>query len=271
MNKSTEFLSHFGFHVTPFTREIRVKELFVHEIYQEVLEHLFHAVSQRMSATLIAPAGTGKTALLRALIARLPETRYRTHYVKVTDLSKRDFCREIAAAVGAESAGIYPALVRRLQERFASTLDTDSLRPVLILDEAHDMQPDVLSILRILTNFDMDNRLVVSIILVGQPPLAKTLRNHKLEDVAQRMIHQATLRLLSRKEIDGYIRHRCQIAGSSVSPFDHGAMEALFEIGRGNLRATDHLALKSLETAHHSDCNTVDSNHVTTARGMLCL
>lgn len=271
MNQSTEFLSHFGFHTTPFTREIRVKDLFVHELYKEALEHLFHAVSQRMSAVLIAPAGTGKTALLRALVTRLPETRYRTHYVKVTDLSKRDFCREIAASVGAEPAGTYPILVRRLQERFASTLDTDSLRPVLLLDEAHDMQPDVLSILRILTNFDMDNRLVVSIILVGQPLLAKMLRQQKLEDVAQRMIHQATLRLLSRKETDAYIRHRCQIVGSLASPFDHGAMEALFEIGRGNLRATDHLAIKSLETAHQAGCHTVDSNHVTTARGMLCL
>ena len=271
MNQATEFFSRFWFHTTPFTREIRVKELFVHEVYKESLEHLFHAVNQRMSAALIAPAGTGKTALLRALTERLPETRYRTHYVKVTDLSKRDFCREIAAAVGAEPAGIYPALVRCLQERFAATLDTDSLRPVLILDEAHDMKPEILGILRILTNFDMDSRLVVSVILVGQPPLAQTLRQQKLEDVAQRLVHQATLRLLSRKETEEYVRHRCQIAGVSACPFDRGAMEALYEIGRGNLRATDHLALKALEAADRANCNGVDSNHVTTARGMLCL
>lgn len=271
MSQPTEFLSYFGFHTTPFTREIRVQDLFVHEIYKDTLEHLLHTVNQRMSATLIAPAGTGKTALLRALKSRLPDTRYRVHYVKVTNLSKRDFCREIAASVGADAARIYPALVRRIQERFANTLDTDSLRPVLLVDEAHDMSPDLLGILRILTNFDMDNRLVVSIILTGQPPLAKALRHQKLEDVAQRMAHQATLRLLSRKETDAYIRHRCQITGVSACPFDQGAMEAIFEIGHGNLRATDHLAFKALEMAHHASCNTVDSNHVTTARGMLCL
>ena len=50
------------------------------------------------------------------MIARLPEARYRTHYVKVTGLSKRDMCREIACAVGASPAGTYPALVRNLQD-----------------------------------------------------------------------------------------------------------------------------------------------------------
>lgn len=271
MKNTVEFLSRFGFHSTPFTREVRVSELFVHKPHREVLEHLFRVASNRMSAALIAPAGTGKTILMRSLAERLPETRYRVHYVKVTDLSKRDLCREIAAAVDAEPAGIYPALVRRLQERFAASFDIDSMRPVLFLDEAHDIRPDVLGILRILTNFDMDSRLVVSIILAGQPPLAKILRHPKLEDVAQRLSHQATLGMLSRKETAEYIQHRCHVAGLSSCPFDSSAIEALFEIGRGNFRATDHLALKSLETAHHANCDTIDSNHVTTARGMLCL
>jgi molybdopterin-guanine dinucleotide biosynthesis protein len=46
-----------------------------------------------MSAALIAPAGAGKTALLRRLVAELPEARYQVSYVKVTSLSKRDLCR----------------------------------------------------------------------------------------------------------------------------------------------------------------------------------
>lgn len=269
MNKSKEFLSRFGLHTTPFTREIRVKELFVHEVCQHALEHLYRAVDKRMSAALIAPAGTGKTVLLRTLVDRLPEPRYRVHYVKVTNLSKRDLCREIAMAVGAEPAGNYPALVRRLQERFAAVLDRDGQRPVLLLDEAHDIRPEVLGILRILTNFDMDSRLVVSIVLSGQRPLEKLLSHPNLEDVAHRLIHRATLRLLSRKEIAQYVHHRCRIAGASSCPFDSGAMEALFEVGRGNLRATDHLALKALEAAHDADCSAVDSNYIVQARGML--
>ncbi|MCP5065033.1 MAG: ATP-binding protein, partial [bacterium] len=171
MSEPKDFLSRFGFHCLPFTREIRVAERFACEVFDPTLEQLHRTVQQRMSAALIAPAGTGKTALLRALLARLPETRYRVHYLKVTDLSKRDLCREIACAVGVEPAGSYPALVRRLQERFTQAFDTEGMRLVMLIDEAHDIRPEVLAILRILTNFDMDSRLVVSFILTGQPPL----------------------------------------------------------------------------------------------------
>lgn len=75
----------------------------------------------------------------------------------------------------AEPAGNYPALVRRLQERFSSFVDVDGIRPVVILDETHDIRPEVLGLFRILTNFEMDNRLVVSLILAGQAPLKKML------------------------------------------------------------------------------------------------
>ena len=57
-----------------------------------------------MSAALIAPAGTGKTALLRHLRSVLPEPRYYVQYVKVTGLSKRDMCREIAVGIMTKTA-----------------------------------------------------------------------------------------------------------------------------------------------------------------------
>ena len=269
MKKFADFISRFGFNSTPFTCEIAVSQHFVNEPYTEALQHLYRAVDKRMSAALIAPAGTGKSTVLRTLVSRLPETRYHIHYIKVTDLSKRDLCQEIAAVVGAESAGNYPTLVRRLQDRFSASFDIDGLRPVLLLDEAHDIRPEVLGILRILTNFDMDSRLVVSVVLSGQAPLAKLLSHPRLEDVARRLAHYATLRLLSRGEIKPYIEHRCHIAGAASCPFDSAAIDALYEIGRGNLRATDHLALKALEIAHDCDCDVLDSNHIAQAKRML--
>jgi general secretion pathway protein A len=265
----TDMPSRFGFHSLPFTREIRVADRFAHELYERPRDYLLRAVDKRMSAALIAPAGTGKTTLLRALMEALPEARYRVRYVKVTDLSKRDLCREIATAVGAEPAGTYPTLVRRLQERFANDLEVDAVRPVLFLDDGHGMRPEVLGILRILTNFDMDSRLVLSFVLAGQPPLSQLLRDERLKDVTHRLAHCATLRPLSRKETAEYIVHRCQIAGSATTPFDGGALAAIYEIGRGNLRATDHLALQALELAHDAGCDVVDAHHVTEARRLL--
>ncbi len=258
----------FGLHTLPCTREIAVADHIAIASYDEALRGLLHAVQQRQSAALIAPAGTGKSNVLRALMARLPETLYRTHYVKVTGLSKRDMCREIAAAVGAEPAGSYPWLVRRLQERFDAA-DTDGLRPVLLLDEAHELRPDVLGMLRILTNFDVDSRLVLSVVLAGQPPLTRLLRRPDLDAVARRLVYYARLRTLTRDETRQYLRHRLQVAGASSLPFDDRALDAIYDVGAGNLRATDRLALRALELAAKADHDVVGTEHVAGARATL--
>ncbi len=261
-----DLLARFGLHTLPFTRELPVELRFAHPGFDEARELLESAVEKRMSAALVGPAGTGKSALLRALVDELPAARYRTHYVKVTDLSKRDLCREIAAAAGATPAGSYPRLVRTLQERFEASLVTDGLRTVLILDDAHDVRPDVLAILRVLTNFEMDSRLVLSVVLSGQPKLRALLRRDPLEDVARRLAGIATLAPLSREETKDYVTHRMNVAGADTIPFTAHAFDALYETGRGNLRATDTLALAALEAAAARDQEKVDANQVAEAR-----
>jgi len=256
----------FGFHKTPFTREIEVNDMLPMPHLDEQRDALLEQLERRASAAIIAPAGAGKSCLLRSLRARLPEARYRVHYVKVTDLSKRDFCREIATAIGAKPAGSYPMLVRRLQEDFEQNGAADGVRPVLVIDEAHDIRPDVLSILRILTNFEWDSRLVLGVILAGQPKLEAMLKNGPLEDVAQRLSYYARLRLLSRDETASYLEHRCTVAGARSAPFDAGAVEAVVDMSRGNLRAIDQLCLGALGVAAKRGASVAASADVVAAR-----
>ena len=258
--------AHFSLHEMPFTREIAVADRWTAPHLEEARDDLVRTIEQRESGALVGPAGGGKTGVLRAIVDALPVARYHVHYVKVTDLSKRDFCREIAAAVGVAPAGAYPFLVRRLQEKFETSLQDDARRPVLLVDEAHDMRPDVLAILRILTNFDMDSRLVLSVILAGQTPLAKMLRSDELQALSQRIAHFVTLRLLSRAETRAYLEHRLHVAGGRVFLFDDHSVEALYEMARGNMRALDRLALKCLELAARAGHPTVDTAIVTAAR-----
>jgi len=261
-----DLLARFGFTETPFTREIRIDRCFCLPFLDEVGDALRATVFNRMSAALIAPAGTGKTVLLRRLVDELPEARYRVRYVKVADLSKRDMCREICAACGLPPKGAYPFLVRALQEHFDGEFASDGLRPVLLLDEAHDLRPNVLGMFRILTNFQMDSRLVLSVVLAGQPPLKTLLGRADNEAIARRLAHIATLRLLSRDEMAAYVEHRCTVAGATTVPFDAGALDALYELSRGNLRATDRLALKALEAIANNGAEVVSSTHVVAAR-----
>lgn len=265
----TDVCSRFGFHSLPFTRELAVADRFVHPDFDAALEPLYAALTQRMSAALIAPAGSGKSALLRALADRLPAARYRIHYIKLAHLSKRDMYREIAIAVGCSPTGSYPLLVRRLEEHLAGISDTDGVRPVLLVDDAHEIRPDVLGILRVVTNFDMDSRLVVSIVLCGQPPLARLLRRAELEDVCGRLAHIAQLGPLARPDAARYVEHRCTTAGAAACPFAADALDAVYEIGRGNLRAIDRLCRKALEVAHGADHDRVDAGHIADARRLL--
>jgi len=258
--------SIFGFHKTPYTRELSENEHLPLPHLDEALNGIQGAVEERMSAALIAPAGTGKTTILRRLLSRLPEARYRVRYVKVTSLGKRDMCREISAACGMRSAGNYPALVRALQEHFDNSYAIDGLRPVLLLDESHDLRPETLDMVRILTNFDMDSKLVLAVVLAGQQGLAKMLARDELQSIAKRLNHCSFLRLLSRDETLRYLEHRSAVAGASNFPFDSGAAETIYELTRGNLRAIDALAFKALKKAAENNEAVVSSAHVVAAK-----
>jgi general secretion pathway protein A len=249
----TDLRSAFGFHATPFTRELRTAEHLAFPFFDEALDGLKRCVEARHSGALIAPAGTGKTALLRRLMAALPEARYQVRYIKVTDLSKRDLCREIAVACDAPPAGAYSFLVRALQERFEQAIHSEGRRPVILLDEAQDLRRDSFALVRLLTNFEMDS-------------LKTVLGREDQESVARRIHHYASLRLLSRDELVEYVQHRCTIAGAKKLPFDTGALEALYEISRGNLRAADALALTALERAALATKTVAGAQHVAEAR-----
>lgn len=261
-----DMLAHFGFRKTPFTLEISPEEHLDLPHFDSALARVMRVVDKRLCATITSVPGAGKTSLIRLLEDRLPDARYRVFYVKVTNLSKRDFCREIAAVCGIAPVGSYPSLVRKLQEHWETANAVDGLRTILILDEAHDIRPEVLAILRILTNFEKDSRLVISIVLAGQSSLKAMLSRDELEDVAKRIATYVDLRLLSRDETQLYIEHRCAIAGAATTPLDNPAGEAIYEMSRGNMRAIDRLALEALELAAEAKADVVSSGHVVAAK-----
>ena len=120
--------------------------------------------------------------------------------------------------------------------------------------------------LRLLTNFEMDSKLIISFILAGQPGLLRTLERNEMADIAQRMAYCGTMRLLSREETTNYLAHRLRLVGSKGELFAREAVEAIFDMSRGNLRAIDFIALRSLQVAADADCKMVEASHIVTAR-----
>jgi type II secretory pathway predicted ATPase ExeA len=262
-------MDRFHFTTVPFTREIRVEQRLKAPHIEEQVMALKAAIDNRQSAVLIAPAGAGKTVCIRALLSSLPEARYKTSYLKLTDLCARDMCRQIARHIGAPSSAQYPTLVHSIEETLRSGLAEQGRRQVIVFDEAHEMREQWLRMLRLITNFDMDSKLVVSVVLCGQTPLKERLLGPEMEDIRQRLVHFGELRLLTREETRGYIEHRSRVAGSPKAPFDTHAVEALFELSRGNMRALDQLCSKALELCDKAERNIVDQADVAAARSTL--
>jgi type II secretory pathway predicted ATPase ExeA len=261
--------AHFGFAEWPFTQEISATKMWRHPGLDELVDELDSAVSARMSVAVIAPSGTGKTALLRRLVERLPETRYQVADIKVTSVGNRDFYRGLARALTVEPTGTWPALLEKLQVYAQTLAATEARRLVVIVDEAQDMRPEVLSTLRVLTNFKLDSELLISIILVGDGGLDTLLHRADMEALRSRLSRVIRIRLLSRTETKTYIEHRLDLSGARGQIFDDSAVEAVYDFSRGNLRAIDHLCRTALDLAARRNLETIDAGIVTAARKKL--
>ena len=265
-SSTTNIRALFHLHSTPFTRELKISARYNHPEHDEIVTSLVHTVEARMSGALIGSAGTGKSVILRALMDTLPGARYRVHYVHVSSLSKRDFCRHLAIAIGAKPAGHVGSLIGAIQDRATTLVSQDALRPVIIIDESHEMRPDVLGLLRLLTNFEVDSKLVLSFILAGQAPLRTLLRRDELAAIRGRLAYVASLRTLTRDESQAYLKYRAGLAGAATSLFDENALEAIYEVAQGNLRALNTVALNTLHEAAADGATVCGTEHVIRAR-----
>ena len=264
-----EIRALFGLSGTPFTREISPVKMWRHPGIDDLVRDLEATISARESAAVIAPSGAGKTALIRRLVDSLPEARFRVADIKVTAAGNRDLYRSLARALGIEPSGTWPSILEGLQAHAKAMATTEARRTVYIIDEAQDMRPSVPSTLRMLTNFQLDSELLISLVLVGDSGLDTLLHRPDMEALRSRLACVIRLRLLSRTETKAYIDHRLDIVGARKQILDESAVEAVFDFTRGNIRAIDHLCRTALDLAAQQGLEAIDAGIVTAARKKL--
>ncbi|HYP62458.1 MAG TPA: hypothetical protein VEQ16_01145, partial [Acidocella sp.] len=98
-------------------------------------------------------------------------------------------------------------------------------------------------------NFDMDASRYLTLLLVGQPLLRRTLSLQMHEPLRQRIAVQYHLEGLSREELDAYLAHQLKAAGVTQPLFDDTARQALYQATKGILRKVNKLALTALRIA----------------------
>jgi general secretion pathway protein A len=121
--------------------------------------------------------------------------------------------------------------------------------PILICDEAQLLRHAALEQFPLLLNFDMDSSHYLTLLLVGQPLLRRTLSLQMHEALRQRMAVHYHLEGLSREELDAYLAQQLKASGVGQRLFDDSATQALYQASKGILRKVNKLAAAALRLA----------------------
>ena len=130
---------------------------------------------------------------------------------------------------------------------------------VLIIDEAQNLTEDLLEQVRLISNFETDDRKLVQIVLMGQPELRDRLNSHQLRQLRQRITVRYHLRPLTRIEVGQYIQHRLVLAGSQGVPaFTGPAIWRVFRYSKGIPRLVNAVCDKALLAGFVAQSNRIN-------------
>ncbi len=153
------------------------------------------------------------------------------------------------AKLDVEPAHYRGDLVRQISEAIVHVNKSKKQHPILICDEAQLLRHPALEQLPLLLNFDMDSSHYLTLLLVGEPLLRRTLSLQMHEPLRQRIAVQYHLDGLSREELDAYLTHQFKTAGVSQPVLDETARQALYQATKGILRKVNKLVMTALRLA----------------------
>ena len=248
----------------PFSLTPDPRFLYMSERHREGLAHLFYGVQQPGGfVQLTGEVGSGKTTLCRCLIKQLPPgtdiALILNPRLTVIELLAT-VCDELGISYPAEAASnkvLIDALNQRLLESHAQ-----SRRTVLIIDEAQNLNEDVLEQIRLLTNLETSKEKLLQIILIGQPELLSLLKRKNLRQLAQRITARYHLLSLSRSETYAYIQHRLLVAGRKDPLFTRRAMHSVYRLSGGMPRVINIICDRALLGAYALDAPRVSAGIV---------
>jgi general secretion pathway protein A len=225
----------------PFDNSPNPKFFYLSPEHEEALVRLVYTVRHRKGCgMLIGEYGCGKTTLSRALIQRLEAERYEIGLLTNPSWNAVEFLREALYQLGVESKeNSKSELLHQLNEVFFRNF-REGRDTVLIVDEAQLIDDDtVFEELRLLMNFQTDDRFLVTILLIGSPELAGKVR--RLKHLDQRITIRYHLNTLDAAHTSAYVAHRLRMAGRTTPIFTDEAVKLIFDFTRGTPREINNL------------------------------
>ena len=259
------YTSFFGLNEKPFAITPDPRYLYLSERHTEALAHLAYGISEAGGfIQLTGEVGTGKTTVLRSLLQQLPP-----HCDVALILNPRvtpaefllTICDELHVQVPETATGSIKTLVDLLT-RFLLDAHSRGQRIVLMVDEAQNLEADVLEQVRLLTNLETATQKLLQIILIGQPELRDVLARPELRQLAQRVTGRYHLKALRRNETLAYIRHRLRVAGATRDLFMPWALREIHRLSGGVPRVINVIADRALLGAYTREEHVVSSRLV---------
>ena len=239
------YLSFFGLKEQPFGVTPDPRFLYLSEAHKEALASLYYGIeANRGFIGLIAQPGMGKTTMLFHMLETF-RTSARIAFLFQTHCNSREFMRLLLAELGCEEdtqdlVRMYDEFNKRLLK-----IAEEGNRLIVVVDEAQNLEPEVLETLRLLSNFETSQAKLMHIILAGQPALAQKLSSPGLAQLRQRVSIVQGLAPLPAWEVKNYVEHRLRIAGYRGNPiFTSDAYESIATATEGIPRNINNFLLQ---------------------------
>lgn len=223
------YLEYWGLTEKPFENTPDPKFLYKSSNHEEALMRMNYCIEEKKGAAMLTGEyGSGKTLLTRALLKELlkEENKYKVALIVNPSFASNDFLREIIFQFeNVLLEGTKLKLIHSLNEILYKSMN-DNKRSIVIVDEAQAIRSrSMFEELRLLLNFQMNDRFLLSLLLVGQPELRKKI--DRLPQLKQRLAIMYHLGGLGESDVIKYIDYRCAVAGKTTSVFSEAAAKVI--------------------------------------------
>jgi len=256
------YKAFYGLVEKPFSKTPDPRFLFMSSGHQEALARLEYAIEESEIALLTGEIGCGKTTLSRALMDRAG-SNYHFLFVFNPRLTADELLRVIASGLEVATPSLRKDALLSEITGALYRMHQEGRMPVLVIDEAQ-MIPDreLFDELRLLTNFQLDDKNLLSVIIMGQPELRSMLASPVYEPFRQRISLSFHLSPLSLEETLEYLDFRVVAAGGEPGLFSPDAVQRIFELSGGVPRRINAVATNALLIGYGRDSSWIDAEIV---------
>ena len=223
---------------------------------------LLYAIEhQKGAAMLTGEVGCGKTTVTRALNNYLGRDRYQFQTISNPALQPTDFLKAILLKFGEYLNTNSKALLLDKLQNLLLQNAKNGISTVLAIDEAHVIENrKTLDELRMILNFQLNDEFLITLILIGQPPLLQKMS--ELQPLQERISIKFNLDPLNNKDTLRYVTFRLESAGATREIFSREALDAIYGYSGGIPLRINNLCDRCLLTGLLQKTRLVDSRIV---------